>query len=120
MATANHANEKLSDEMLAPVRGLLENGQKSGVLQSSEILAVLEKRMGYFYGNLDVYVNIIGGLRVNEPAADLPVAMALYSSLFDKPIDEDTIAFGETDSHFIYQCADKLLSVGLRISCLLC
>ncbi len=59
------------------------------------ILAVLEKRMGYFYGNLDVYVNIIGGLRVNEPAADLPVAMALYSSLFDKPIDEDTIAFGE-------------------------
>lgn len=59
------------------------------------ILAVLEKRMGYYFGNLDVYVNIIGGLRITEPAADLPVAMALYSSLTDKAISEDVIAFGE-------------------------
>ncbi len=59
------------------------------------ILAVLEKRLGYYFGNLDSYVNIIGGLRISEPAADLPVAMALYSSLCDKPISEDIIAFGE-------------------------
>ena len=59
------------------------------------ILAVLEKRLGFYYGALDVYVNIIGGLRITEPAADLPVAMALYSSLTDKPISDDVIAFGE-------------------------
>ncbi len=61
------------------------------------ILAVLEKRMGFYFGTLDVYVNIIGGLRITEPAADLPVAMALYSSLTDKPIDGKVIAFGEID-----------------------
>ncbi len=59
------------------------------------ILAVMEKRTGYYFGSLDVYVNIVGGLRINEPAADLPVAMALYSSLKDKPIDDGVIAFGE-------------------------
>ena len=59
------------------------------------ILAVLEKRMGYFFGNLDVYVNIVGGLKIYEPAADLPVALALYSSLKDKPVDEKIIAIGE-------------------------
>lgn len=59
------------------------------------ILAVLEKRLGYYFGNLDVYVNIIGGLKIVEPAADLPIALALYSSVTDKAIAEDTIALGE-------------------------
>ena len=59
------------------------------------LLAVLEKRLGYYFGGLDVYVNVVGGLKIYETAADLPVAMALYSSLKDKPIDDDTIAFGE-------------------------
>ena len=59
------------------------------------ILAVLEKRLGFCYSALDVYVNIIGGLKIQEPAADLPVAMALYSSLTDKPLGDDVIAFGE-------------------------
>lgn len=59
------------------------------------ILAVLEKRGGYFFSNLDVYVNVIGGLRLDEPAADLTVAMALVSGLKDKPMPEDVIAFGE-------------------------
>ncbi len=59
------------------------------------ILAVLEKRGGYFFSNLDVYINVIGGLRLDEPAADLTVAMALISGLKDKPIPEDVIAFGE-------------------------
>ena len=59
------------------------------------LLAVLEKRMGLAFGGLDVYVNIVGGLRLDEPAADLAVAMALYSALFDKVIPADLMVFGE-------------------------
>ena len=59
------------------------------------ILAVLEKRAGYYFSNLDAYVNVVGGLRLDEPAADLAVAMSLISSLKDKPIREDTVVFGE-------------------------
>ena len=59
------------------------------------ILAVLEKRAGYFFSNLDAYINVIGGLRLDEPAVDLSVAMALVSSLKDVPIREDTVIFGE-------------------------
>lgn len=59
------------------------------------ILAVLEKRCGYFFGGLDVYVNIVGGLKLDEPAADLAVAMALWSGLCDKAIPEDLLVFGE-------------------------
>ena len=59
------------------------------------IMAVLEKRMGLFFGTLDVYLNIVGGFRLDEPAGDLSVALALYSSLLDKPINEKMIAFGE-------------------------
>lgn len=61
----------------------------------SIILAVLEKRAGLFYGTLDVYVNIVGGFRLDEPAADLPAALALYSSLMDIPVNEKLAAFGE-------------------------
>ncbi len=59
------------------------------------IIAVLEKRLGLYCGALDVYINIVGGLRLDDPAADLPVAMALYSSLTDKVIGEKLTAFGE-------------------------
>ncbi len=59
------------------------------------ILAVLEKRAGYYFSNLDAYVNVVGGLRLDEPAVDLAVAMALISSLKDMPIREDTAVFGE-------------------------
>ncbi len=61
----------------------------------SMLLAVLEKRGGYFFGNSDVYVNVVGGLRLMEPATDLAVAAALYSGFKDTPIPEDTIVFGE-------------------------
>lgn len=61
----------------------------------SLIIAVLEKRAGYFFGNLDTYVNVVGGLRLDEPAADLSIALALVSSLRDKPIDNGLVAFGE-------------------------
>ena len=59
------------------------------------ILAVLEKRLGFFYSNVDVYLNIVGGLRLEEPATDLPVALALVSALKDIPISNNTAAFGE-------------------------
>lgn len=59
------------------------------------IIAVLEKRLGVYMGSLDVYLNIVGGFRLDEPAGDLPAAMALYSGIMDKPISEDLIAFGE-------------------------
>ncbi len=59
------------------------------------ILAVLEKRMGLYFSNLDAYLNIVGGMRIDEPAADLAVALALVSGIKDAPIDEKTVAFGE-------------------------
>ncbi|MGN0537302.1 MAG: DNA repair protein RadA [Acutalibacteraceae bacterium] len=59
------------------------------------LLAVLEKRAGYFFSNLDAYINVVGGLKLDEPAADLAVAMALVSSLKDIPMKEDAIVFGE-------------------------
>ena len=59
------------------------------------ILAVLEKREGLYFSNLDTYVNIVGGLRLDEPAADLAVAMSLVSALRDISLDDETIVFGE-------------------------
>lgn len=59
------------------------------------ILAVLEKRAGYYFSNLDTYINVVGGLRLDEPAVDLAIALALISSLKDTPIREDTVVFGE-------------------------
>ena len=59
------------------------------------LLAVLEKRIGIYFSNLDTYVNIVGGMHLYEPAADLAVAMSLVSGLRDIPLDPNTIAFGE-------------------------
>lgn len=59
------------------------------------ILAILEKRCGLFYGTLDVYLNVVGGFRLDEPSGDLAVALCLYSSLRDKAIHEYVAAFGE-------------------------
>ena len=61
----------------------------------SMLLAVLEKRAGFFYANTDVYINVVGGLKLYEPASDLSVALALISGLKDEPIRDDVIAFGE-------------------------
>lgn len=61
----------------------------------SLLIAVLEKRGGYFFSNLDAYINVIGGLKLDEPSSDLAVALSLISSLKDKPIDENLAAFGE-------------------------
>ena len=59
------------------------------------ILAVLEKREGLYFSSLDAYLNIVGGLRLDEPAVDLAVAMALVSGVRDFPIPDDMVIFGE-------------------------
>lgn len=61
----------------------------------SMLLAVLEKRAGYFFNNMDAYINVVGGLRLDEPAADLTVALSLVSSLKDKAVGDKVLAFGE-------------------------
>ena len=61
----------------------------------SLILAVLEKRAGYYFSNTDTYINVVGGLRLDETAVDIAVAMALVSSLKDIVIPDDAIAIGE-------------------------
>ena len=59
------------------------------------MLAVLEKRGGLMLSNCDFYVNVIGGLTLNEPAADLSLIVALASSFRDKPVPSDLVAIGE-------------------------
>ncbi len=59
------------------------------------ILAVLEKRLGLGFSNVDTYVNVIGGIRPDEPAADLAVALSFISGIKDIPLDDSLIAFGE-------------------------
>lgn len=59
------------------------------------LMAVLEKRIGLHMNDYDAYVNIAGGIRMNEPAIDLGMVLALVSSFKEKPIDESTICFGE-------------------------
>lgn len=59
------------------------------------ILAVLEARCGLALGGSEVYLNVAGGLRIAEPAADLAVAAALVSSLVDTPVPEGAVVFGE-------------------------
>ena len=59
------------------------------------LMAVLEKRGGLNLSSSDVYINVIGGLQLNEPAADLPVILAAASSYRDKILDSNTAAIGE-------------------------
>ena len=59
------------------------------------LMAVLEKRVGIHLSNYDAYVNIAGGIKMNEPAVDLGIVMAIVSSYKNQPIDEKTIVFGE-------------------------
>ena len=59
------------------------------------ILAVLEKKTGLYFSNSDVYINIVGGIKINDPSADLPIAISLVSSLKDKIVPIDLASFGE-------------------------
>lgn len=93
-----------SRPILAEVQGLVSstnygNGRRMSngfdYNRMSMLLAVLEKRSGYFFSNSDAYVNVVGGLRLDEPATDLSVAIALISSLKDVPVRDDTLVIGE-------------------------
>lgn len=93
-----------SRPILAEVQGLVASTNYGNARRMSTgfdynrmsmLLAVLEKRAGYFFSNCDAYINIVGGLRLDEPATDLSVALALISSLKDTPIRDDTLAIGE-------------------------
>jgi DNA repair protein RadA/Sms len=66
------------------------DGQRLGML-----LAVLHRHCGFASGDSDVFANIVGGLRVGETAADLAVALAIVSSLTEKPVPGDLVVFGE-------------------------
>jgi DNA repair protein RadA/Sms len=76
-----------------PAPRRLANGIDTGRLL--QVLAVLERRAGLSFAGQDVYVSVVGGLRIVEPAVDLPLALALASALKDKPVPLDIAAFGE-------------------------
>lgn len=61
----------------------------------SLIIAVIEKRLGLHFQNLDVYLNVIGGIHIDETASDAATALALISSVRDLPVPDDLICFGE-------------------------
>jgi DNA repair protein RadA/Sms len=61
----------------------------------SMLLAVIERKVGYELGRTDVYVNVVGGLEIDEPAIDLAVAVAVASSIRNVPIPADLVLFGE-------------------------
>ncbi|MCL2107585.1 MAG: DNA repair protein RadA [Oscillospiraceae bacterium] len=93
-----------SRPILAEVQGLVTptgfgnpRRMANGVDQNrlAMLIAVLEKRAGYFFGNMDSYINVIGGLKLDEPSTDLSVSMALVSGLKDVPLPEAALAFGE-------------------------
>ena len=79
------------------------------------IIAVLEKRLGLKFYQTDVYLNVTGGLRLDEPSADLAIALALISGITDRVIPDDLIAFGEIGlsgecravSHFDYRVKES-------------
>jgi len=63
--------------------------------RAAMIVAVLDKRAGMRLGACDVYINVVGGVKLDEPAVDLGVALALASSLYDLPVPPDLVAVGE-------------------------
>ncbi|MCL2494285.1 MAG: DNA repair protein RadA [Oscillospiraceae bacterium] len=93
-----------SRPILAEVQGLvtptaygtprrMQNGIDGS--RAAMLIAVLEKRAGWYFNNMDTYINVIGGLKLDEPSTDLSVAMALVSGLKDTPLPDDALAFGE-------------------------
>ncbi len=59
------------------------------------LIAVLEKRAGYFFGNLDVYINVVGGVALRDTSCDLTVCLSMISSLLDVPVNDKLLAIGE-------------------------
>ena len=71
------------------------------------LMAVIEKRMGIQMGDYDAYVNVAGGMKVNEPAMDLALVMALISSYKNRAIDPATLVFGEVGLSGRSSCSIK-------------
>ncbi|ADY73976.1 DNA repair protein RadA [Desulfurobacterium thermolithotrophum DSM 11699] len=61
----------------------------------SIIVAVIEKELGYPLRNFDIFVNVVGGVKISEPAVDLPIAAAIISSYLERPVKENFVLFGE-------------------------
>ena len=59
------------------------------------LLAVLEKRLGLKFSSCDIYINVVGGLHLDEPAIDLAASLALISSIRDRPVPQNVLAMGE-------------------------
>jgi DNA repair protein RadA/Sms len=59
------------------------------------IIAVLEKKLGIYLSKYDIFLNIAGGVKIDEPAIDLAVALSIYSSFKDIPVDSETVIMGE-------------------------
>ena len=70
-------------------------GVTVGATNTLILLAVLEKRVGLNLGTQDVYINVVGGLRITGTAADLPIVLAVVSSFKDLSMDEHTVVMGE-------------------------
>lgn len=83
--------------LVSPSSLALPRRQTSGLDPGrvSLLVAVMEKRVGLAFSGQDVFVNVAGGVRLSEPAADLGVALALASSYLDRPVPLDTLVFGE-------------------------
>ena len=93
-----------SRPILAEVQGLVSptafgnpRRMTNGVDNSraAMLIAVLEKRAGWYFGSMDTYINVIGGLKLDEPSMDLSIAMALVSGLKDIALPDGALAFGE-------------------------
>ena len=93
-----------SRPLLVEIQALVGNSGYAGAKRAvvgwdsnrlAMILAVLEARCGMNFSTHDVYLNIAGGLKISEPAADLAVAMAVISSMTNKPLPADMVVFGE-------------------------
>ena len=74
------------------------------------LLAVIEKKLGYGYANDDIYLNVAGGLAIDEPAADLGAALAVVSCLKNVPLPQSLAAFGEIG------LSGEIRSVGLALA----
>lgn len=89
---------------LVEVQGLVTRSAFGMVRQKAQgfdanrlalLVAVLEKRLGMNLGDKDIFVNVVGGMRIADPAADLSVCLAVASALLDKPVKPDVVAIGE-------------------------
>ena len=75
----------------------LPRRQTSGIdyNRAALLIAVLEKKLGFMLGQEDIFINVAGGIKVEEPGADLAVAVAIASSFKNRPVMENTVIIGE-------------------------